>query len=401
MKAEKRLTKKVCDTAIYQGENGNFFAIWDTELPSFGLRINPNGTKTFIVSYRLKGKKRMMSLGRYGILTVDGARKAAREKLVEVSKGTDPLETKKKSRLGETMTDLAVLYMENHAKVKKRTWKIDQGRLNKYVLPAFGKRKAVNINRADISNLHLMIGKDHFFEANRVRALLSVMFEFGIKSGFLPETFTNPCRYIEKFPESKRERWLSTDDELVRFLHAVDEEDDIYVRSAIWVLLLTGCRKNEILRAKWSNVNFDTKQLFLDRGETKSGKSEYKELSDEAISILRSIPRVVGNPYVFPSPRREGQPMKDIRNPWKRILERAGIENCRTHDLRRTFLSLMVNLDVPIFVASKAAGHSSVRITEEVYTKLKNEPIRDAVGKVSGKIVDIVALKRKGDEKVS
>ena len=317
----------------------------------------------------------------------------------EVAKGTDPLETKMKSRLGETINDLAVLYIENHAKPKKRSWDEDQRRIDKHITPAFGKRKVESIGRADVSNLHSKIGKNHPYEANRVRSLLSVMFEYGIRSGFLPETFNNPCKYVEKFSESKRERWLSSDDELVRFLHSVDEEPDIYIRGVVWTLLLTGARKNEILQAKWDDVDFEKALLHLK--ETKSKKPEFKALSDEAINILNSLPRVVGNPYIFPSPRLEGDHLKDIRNPWSRILERAGIKDCRIHDLRRTFLSLMVNLGIPILVASKAAGHHSVTVTEQVYARLKNEPIRDAVGKVSGKIVDIVALKRKGDEKVS
>ena len=83
MKSKQRLTKKICDAATYQGGEGkNFFAIWDSELRGFGMRITPGGGKSFIITYRIKNKKKMMSLGKYGVLTIDGARKIAREKLV-------------------------------------------------------------------------------------------------------------------------------------------------------------------------------------------------------------------------------------------------------------------------------------------------------------------------------
>ncbi|HEX2239087.1 MAG TPA: Arm DNA-binding domain-containing protein, partial [Gammaproteobacteria bacterium] len=94
------LTKRAIDSMTYRGDNGQRQVAWDDELPGFGVRVYPNGKKAFVLSYRIAGRKRLMTLGSYGQYTVDQARKLARKHLVSIDSGIDPLEAHQKDTQG-------------------------------------------------------------------------------------------------------------------------------------------------------------------------------------------------------------------------------------------------------------------------------------------------------------
>jgi hypothetical protein len=115
------LTKRTIDGMRYTGRDGRRQVRWDDELPGFGVRVYPNGKKAFVLSYRVAGRKRLMTVGAYGVLTLDEARKDARKHLVAVDSGVDPLEARQREAKGETVSDLCAAYIERHAKPHKRT----------------------------------------------------------------------------------------------------------------------------------------------------------------------------------------------------------------------------------------------------------------------------------------
>jgi len=102
------LTKRMIDSMSYQGKDGQRQVSWDDELSGFGLRVYPNGKKAFVLSYRIAGRKRLMTLGTYGQYSVDEARKLARKYLVAIDSGIDPLEARQKDAQGETVRDLCL-----------------------------------------------------------------------------------------------------------------------------------------------------------------------------------------------------------------------------------------------------------------------------------------------------
>ena len=114
-----KLTKRSIDSFAYQGHDGKRDVRWDATLPGFGARIYPNNKKAFVLSYRVNGRKRFMTLGNYGVLTLVQAKDLARRHLVGVIDGNDPLENRKKAAKGETVKDLCTAYLEQHAKVHK------------------------------------------------------------------------------------------------------------------------------------------------------------------------------------------------------------------------------------------------------------------------------------------
>jgi len=155
------LTKRQIDAFVYEGENKERDGRWDDRLPGFGVRIYPSGCKSFVLSYRWQGRKRLMVLGRYGVLTLEMARDKARQALVDSNGGEDPLDQRAKMTHGATVADLATAYMDRHAKIHKKSWKDDQRAIDKYILSKWSSKKVKELARPDIALLHQTIGQKY------------------------------------------------------------------------------------------------------------------------------------------------------------------------------------------------------------------------------------------------
>lgn len=436
-----RLTKRAIDAAAYAGEGNARLVIWDDEVPGFGCRVYPGGRKAFVLSYRVAGRKRLLTVGTYGVLTLDQARTKARAELAKVeTEGADPLAERERERQGETVQDLATAYMERHGDAKK-SGTADRRRLNQYILPKWGATKARAITRADVAALHSRIGKAHPYEANRVLALLSKMFELARRWGFVPEGHPNPARDIDRFREAKRDRWV-TPDELPRLARAIDEEPNEVARFALWLYLLTGARKSELLRAKWSDVDWTRSELRIP--ETKAGRVHYIPLSAPALALLREIPRVEGNPFILVGRGHRGASeaekkanphhLVNISKPWERVREAAtlahwralgdsridallarleaetkrsptvaevrasadfdlpgGILDVRLHDLRRTVGSWLAQAGNSLHLIGRVLNHSN-QATTAVYARFGEDSVRAALEQHGARILGAAGL---------
>jgi integrase len=433
-----KLTKRLIDSFVYQGNNGKRDVRWDATLPGFGLRIYPNNKKAFVLSYRVNGRKRLMTLGNYGVLALDQARDIARQHYVDVIKGNDPLEDRKKAAKGETVKDLCVAYLEQHAKVHKKSWKEDERRIERHLLPIWGNLKVSNIKRADVSALHGKIGKHHPYEANRVLELISKMFSLARRWGFVDENAANPASDIDRFKEKKRDRWVKPD-ELPHLIKAIDQEKNLYAQAALWLYLLTGVRRSELLHARWEDIDWERRELQLP--ETKAGRVHYVPLSEAALSLLRRLPKVDGNPYLLPG-HKQGKHLVNIDKPWQRVRDRAtvkfwaahsdkqvsgfvagliaklgqeptraeveaaadfdlppGIGDVRLHDLRRTVGSWLAQAGNSLHLIGKVLNHSSPNTTA-IYARFAQDQVRQAL-EDHGKRILGVAGQHSGAEIVS
>jgi integrase len=379
-----KLTKRAIDNLTYTGSAGRQDIRWDDDLPGFGIRVFPSGAKSFVLSYRVAGRKHIMTVGAYGRYTVDEARKLARKHLVAVDSGLDPLEARKKDTQGETLKDLCAAYIERHAKPHKRSWEKDQSRINRSILPAWGKRKAKSITGTDAAALHSKIGKHAPYEANGTLALVSKMFKLARRWGFVPKDAINPARDIDRFKEKKRDRWV-TPQELPRLAQAIDAEPNVYARMAVWIYLLTGVRKSELLAAKWADIDWQRQELRL--GETKTGRVHYVPLSAPATAILRDLPRLEGNPYVLPG-HIQGRPLVNINKPWNRIRKAAGVEDVRLHDLRRTTGSWLAQSGNSLHLIGRVLNHSNPNTTA-IYARFGQDHVRQALEEHGARIMGI------------
>ncbi|WP_405243800.1 tyrosine-type recombinase/integrase [Lentisalinibacter salinarum] len=371
-----RVTKRAVDGFEFDPEGPAQQVMWDTELRGFGLRVYPSGRKSFVVGYRTKGRWRLMVLGQYGALTVDQARKKARKELGEVAGEGDPLERRQRERSAKTVRELATVYIEDcrtRAQPKK-TWRTDERRLQRWIVPKLGSRKIEDVTMPDVEAIHRHISKSAPYEANRTVALVSTVWNFARRTGLFPADLPNPAQGVRRNRETSRAEYV-TPDRLPDLARAIDGEDDPYVRAAFRLLLLTGMRRSELLNCTWSQVDLRNRRIFLP--EPKGGAPRYVPLNAAAVELLRELPRRLGNEYVLPG-HVKGRPLVNIDKPWRRIRERAGMPRLRIHDLRRTAGSFMVQAGHSLEAVRDILGHADSKTTQ-IYARLAEQQRRDTI----------------------
>ena len=378
-----KLTKKTIDAAKPTAKE---YVLWDTELRGFGLRIKPSGVKTFLVQYRNEnGRSRRMSLGHYGTLTAEEARLEARQALANATRGEDVATTKAAKRHGDKMADLAQRYLVDHAELKKKPSSLrnDRQMIRDYVKPVLGQLLVAAVTKQDIVKLHHDI-RQKPTTANRLLALLSKMFNLAEKWGLRPDG-SNPCRHVDKFRETKRERYLTTEElsRLGETLTKVETEGKELpsVITAIRLLIFTGARLSEILELRWEHVDFTIGSLRLP--DSKTG-AKIIPLGSVALEILKNTPRHAENPYVCPGYRR-GSHLVNLSKPWGRIRDKAGIPDVRLHDLRHSFASVGAGAGLGLPVIGGLLGHK-VPATTARYAHLAPHPLKEAADTISIKI---------------
>ncbi|HLW80216.1 MAG TPA: tyrosine-type recombinase/integrase [Terriglobia bacterium] len=390
-----RLTKRTVDTT--KPAAGRDVVQWDSELPGFGLRVKPSGRKSYILQFRNRqGRSRRLTLGAHGVLTPDAARRQAKQLLAEVERGADPVTQREKERRAASFAELAELYMERHLIPKGKPGSVVafRGLLDRHVLPALGRLKVAEVTRADVEALHrAMRGKA--VTANRALTVISAIMVFAERSELRPSG-SNPVRYVQKYREERRERFLSAE-EMGRLGDALAEaaRDGSQLPGtilAVRLLALSGMRRTEVLTLKWEYVDLERACIRLP--DSKTGRKTVP-LGAPALDLLAQAPRVEGNPYVCPGDRH-GAPLVGIDKAWARLCKRAGLVGVRIHDLRHSWASVGAAAQLGLPVIGRVLGHSSTSTTQR-YAHLADDPLRAAADRVSGDI-DAAMTRRQGGE---
>lgn len=376
-----KLTKRVVDTI--QPVNKDLI-VWDTEIKGFGCKITPQGNKSYFLYYRTKdGRQRRPKIGIHGVITCEQAREIAQQWLAEVTKGQDPSAVKQELRSAPTVKELFERYMQEHAPHKKQSSQIEDKRLGeKYIISSLGSIKVCSLLREDIVKVHAAM-RSMPTNANRMLSLFSKMLSLAEVWGYRPD-HSNPCRHIKKYPENKRERFLSQE-EIIRLQQVLFEEESQKIEMpsvlcAIRLLLLTGCRLNEILTLRWKEVDFEKKCLFL--SDSKVGKRTVY-LSPQAIDLLSSISsscKEKDNPYVITG-KKHGAHLINLQKPWRRIRKKVGLEEVRIHDLRHTFASVAAANGLSLPIIGALLGHTQTQTTAR-YAHLVGKPMLEAVERI-------------------
>jgi integrase len=397
--AQGRITKRAVDAAKACSADSY---LWDRELSGFGLKVTPAGRKTYLVQYRLggrKGRTRRVTIGKHGELTPTAARVEAKRLLGEIAAGRDPADERDKTKAGKSLAVVLEQFMVQHVrpKLKARTASEYERIASLHVLPRLGRRAISDLKRQDIAKLHYELASTPY-QANRALALLSKFFGWAEKHGLRPDG-SNPCRHIDKYRESRRERFLSQVEfgRLGDALREAEQDNSCspWVIAAIRLLILTGARLSEILTLRWDYVSEEHGCLFLP--DSKTGRKAIR-LNAPALKALQAIPRLEGNPYVICG-EKPGRHLVNLEKPWRRIRKAAGLDDVRLHDLRHSFASVAASGGQSLIVIGKMLGHSQPQTTAR-YAHLADDPVKaasDAVGRHiaaameggSGDVVDL------------
>lgn len=358
--------------------NEKFF---DTAIVGFIVEVRPNGQGTYALRYKDPyGRQRQYKIASVGDISFAEAKKEAIRIKGRVSVGQNPAEERYANRRIPRISELAERYLD-YVRTYKRSHDIDARYLKHHLLPKWGKHHLNELNQTEILEwLRSKVTVDGYAQAtvNRWQVILAHMMRMAKLWG-LPGSEVNPLEGAKlKDPENRVERFLSAD-ETQRLKEAVEESPNFMLRYVVALLLLTGCRKRELLDAKWDQVSFERKSWYIPT--TKTGRPRHVPLSEDAVNVLRSIPRFDACPYIVPNPDTM-KPFVSVYNAWDNARKRAGMPDLRMHDLRHSAASNLVNSGQSLYVVSKVLGHSSVKTTER-YAHLSSGTLLNAVNAAS------------------
>jgi integrase len=319
----QRITKRTVDSLKPEGTE---FTLWDAAVSGFGVRVRPTGAMSYVVVYRAGSGRgapvRRFTIAAVGKITPERARARAKGILGSVAHGNDPAGQKSTERGVPTVAELADRFMAEHVEPKRKSGTTEFYRyiLEGIVKPAVGTTKADKLTRLQLGKLHSSLA-DTPFQANRVLAVVGSMYAFAARAGIVADG-TKPAGGIDKYTESRRERFLKGE-ELERLGRAIREAEtsgiswavDVskptakhlpkpanrrtkinpFAAAAVRLLLFTGCRLREILNLRWEHVDLERGLLFL--VDSKSGRKTVI-LNPPALSVLTGLPQV--GPYVVP-----------------------------------------------------------------------------------------------------
>ena len=389
-RSDLKLTKRTVDALEVDSKDAVF---WDRELAGFGVRVHATGRKTYVVQSRGPGGPKRVTLGRHGELAVEEARKRAACLIDRIKRGEDISAAAPEAET--TVAGLAGRFMRTHVEwhLKPASAAAYRTVLDKHILPSLGGMGLDEVGGAEVTALHHGL-RDTPVLANRAVHLLSRMFTLAEAWELVPPG-RNPCRALRRYRTRKRERFLTPEEyrRLGRALRQAEIEDGIWppAVAAVRLLVLTGCRRGEVLGLGWDDVDRTAGDLRL--RDAKAGP-RMVPLTKPVLAILDAIPRSPENPWVIAG-QRAGRPLTGLHHYWRPIRERAGLADVRLHDLRHSYASRALALGESLYTIGKLLGHTSVA-TSARYAHLMREAEREAAVRVGGSIGAHVANGRAG-----
>ncbi|WP_372785009.1 tyrosine-type recombinase/integrase [Phenylobacterium sp.] len=407
----QKLTRKIVE-AVEPGPKDQF--LWDSEVVGFGVRVRPGGHRGYILQYRFAGRARQYQIGAHGSpWTVETARDRARVLQGQVAGGEDPQDSKLGSRKEVTVAQLCDQYLAEGLATRKQT-SIDSARsdIDNHIKPLLGAKRASLVTRQDVDQLladvaagktrrtaktakkrGLSIVRGGKGAANSAVVTLSAAMGFAVARGVRPD---NPAFRVRRFPEKKLERFLSPA-EIARLGEALAAAEAVGVESpsaiaAIRLLVLTGCRKNEVLTLKPGFVDRHHRCFRLP--DSKTGH-KIVHIGAPALKVIDGIcPEGSNIEYVLPGEWGTGH-FVNLQRPWERIRAAAGLDDVRIHDLRHAFASLGAATGDSLLVIGALLGHRSAKTTHR-YAHLAEHPVKDAAARISAEMSRLL-----GDELVA
>jgi integrase len=380
-----KLTKRIVDAAEIRASD---YIIWDEELPSFGLRVFASGKRSYLVQYRAAGRSRRYTIGLHGVWTPETARREAKVLLGQVARGGNPAEQRKLDREAITVKELCTRYLADleqglilgkRGRPKKATTIVtDAGRIHRHLIPLLGSRRVRDLAKADITQAmkDIMAGKTRanvkteklrgraivrggVGTATRTIGLLGGILSYAVELGIIEH---NPAHGVRKPKDNINSRRLS--EEEYRTLGEIlgrATEDEQYATAAemIRVLALTGCRRSEVIKLRWNEVDVEGSCLRLT--DSKEGAS-VRPVGLPVLEYFESWREEDAEGYVF-SGWADDTPFGSFPRQWTKILDKTELADITPHVLRHSFASIANDLGFTEATIAALVGHSRGTIT--------------------------------------
>lgn len=403
----------------------------DSKQPGLSIYITSNGTKTFFVRKRIKGRDERVIIGKFPEVKIEQARSKAAIICGIIADKKDPKqEERDKVWFNMTFEDHFEEYMERYSKSHKKTWKHDQREIKLYA-SQWNKRKLGDIKKDDIERLHEKIGKENGrVQANKILSRLTTIFNKAIEWGWKGE---NPTRGVKKYKEKSRDRFILPH-EMPFILKALNEETDQSIKDYFTLLFYTGVRKTNSIMMRWDDIIWEHKEWKVPI--TKNSNAVTVPLVEPLYNLLLKRKEESKSAWVFPKKSDSALYMPSPREAWLRILAKATFSSWEgnhetsewmkkankkftrklspkirlmmllqiakeegftlpkpmndicIHDIRRTFGSYQALTGASISIIGKSLGHTSLQATQ-IYARLNLDPVRASVEKATAVMFQI------------
>ena len=387
----RTLTKRIVDRLAV---NGKDVVYWDSDLPGFGIRVYASGRKVYVVQTRANGKSIRATIGRHGDIAPDEARRQAAKLLARIKAGQPLVEPEPQPE--PTVTDLAERYQREYVAMHCKPLTVSHYglMLKNHIVPGLGELLVSEVERKDILKFQFALN-ERPTAANRCVDILVKMFSLAELWEMRPPG-RNPCKSVRRYKvDPHKERFL-TPEELARLGRALDVAPEKRLASrhaaaAIRLLVLTGCRRNEIMGLAWDDLDFEAGKMRL--ADSKTGP-RIIPMPPAAAEVLAELPRIPGNRWVFPG-RKKGAHQTNINDSWSRVRKHAGLDGVRLHDLRHTFASRALALGEGLPMIGELLGHRKIETTAR-YAHLARESVRASTARVAESIGADILTERAG-----
>jgi len=343
----------------------------DKTIAGLHARITATGRKFYLYFRTKGGVERRPKIGEHPLMTVAQARAIAKDMLLEVAKGNDPMAERQAERIALTVKEAIDRYAKEHAP-KRKTGGDAVKLLRAHLERKYGGEKVASIDHSHIHALHASLAKTPIL-ANRVVQHASKLFNLcEIPWKLRTPTQGNPCRGIERFPEKKRRRYMSPD-EAQKIAAALDKYKAEFPAGVayVYLLILTGTRRGEIWDARWEWLDGNVLRL----PDSKTGaKSVY--LPPPAMEVIGQLPRTSGTITGI------GPPYKL----WYKVRTEAGCPDLRMHDLRHSFASAALAQGYTLEQIGELLGHASTQTTKR-YAHLVESTAHAAAARTASAVV--------------
>ena len=351
--------------------------IYDTAIPGFILEVRPSGGKTYHLRYRdPHGRQRQFKIGDAQSISFDRARTRAQQVRSRVVLGDSPVDERRVQRAVPTLAEFVRDTYMPHIRVHRRNYATTVSYIRVHILPRFGARRLDEITPKMITEAHGEMRAEGYAPAtaNTLPILMKVFYNLALKKK-VHGADTNPAQSVVLFKlNNNKERYLSTE-EVQRLREVMAASVYPQMGPIVELLLMLGCRKRELLDARWMHVDLDRRNWYIPL--SKSGRARNVPLSSAAIEMFRSLPRWDGCEFVIPNPETL-RPWGNLYHQWDAIRKRAGLDGVRMHDLRHSFASNLVNAGRSIYEVGTLLGHTQVKTTQR-YAHLSDATLLSAM----------------------
>lgn len=429
--------------------------LYDTDVTGFGIRIyaptkrNPDGSRSFFLNYHADGIERRLTIGEFPTWNVRDARAEAAELRKRIDRGEDPARDKRERQIAPCIEDLVNRYLTDHLPTKAAYGgprENDERKMADELADGLGRQtKLTDVHFADIERLHRKIAASgRPVRANRILALASKAFSLalvprtGEQDPWRTAVAGNPCKGVKKNPEQARERFFN-EAELAAIADALDLADEKFSADCVRLVMSTGCRPCEAMRARWSEFDAEPGRWVKPSSHTKQRRTHRAPLSEAARELAAGLRRNrKDDTWLFPSKQNPGEPIKHLRTVWRTTRKRAtlllwasdpggaaliadlaaqlgrqpsieeiegaaklakvtlppSLATAPLYTLRHSFAALGAGSHLSLHMIGRLLGHSQSKTTAR-YAHLADAPLTEAAEMIGTKISEAVANARR------